>query len=366
LRQIESPGSDPAPDRQGKFRRNDFWDGSLSGTGVYTEEKAAMTPALQLEILDLRHFSAASLRPLLDAESRVWSQRLEWDYRPSANLLLQYLDSRILPGYVAVENGRIAGYVFCVYEEHKAVIGDVFAILPQHSESTTAHIESRLLENLIELLQNSPGIDRIESQLLLHPHGELSPPFQTAGFGIHKRLFMRRDLLANIPTEFPSLTPDIEMRPWRDEDLNAAARLICAAYSGHLDSHINDQYRSIAGSLRFLHNIVRFPGCGYFDGASSRVLTRRGSHEFVGLVLCSRVREDVGHITQLCIAKEERGRGLGRLLIEDCSANLKSQGFRALTLTVTAGNENAVSLYRRTDFATTHDFDAMLWEKVSG
>src|SRR5690348_7391165 len=88
-----------------------------------------MTSALQLEILDLRHFSASSLRPLLEAEARVWSQRLEWDYRPSANLLLQYLDSRILPGYVAVENGRIAGYVFCVYEDHKAVVGDVFALL---------------------------------------------------------------------------------------------------------------------------------------------------------------------------------------------------------------------------------------------
>ena len=32
-----------------------------------------MTPALQLEILDLRHFSAASLRPLLEAEAKVWA-----------------------------------------------------------------------------------------------------------------------------------------------------------------------------------------------------------------------------------------------------------------------------------------------------
>ena len=95
-----------------------------------------MTPALQLEILDLRHFSAASLRPLLEAEARLWSERLEWDYRASADLLLQYLDSRVLPGYVAVENGRIAGYLFCVYEERKAVIGDVFAVQPQNSEAS--------------------------------------------------------------------------------------------------------------------------------------------------------------------------------------------------------------------------------------
>jgi ribosomal protein S18 acetylase RimI-like enzyme len=323
-----------------------------------------MTPALQLEILDLRHFSAASLRPLLDAEARVWSQRLEWDYRPSANLLLQYLDSRILPGYVAVENGRVSGYVFCVYEEHKAVIGDVFAALPQHSESSTVHIESKLLESLFELLQNSPGIERIESQLLLHPHGEFTDVFATAGFGIHKRLFMRRDLMASTPAALPPLPSALEMRPWHEDDFNPAARLISAAYSGHLDSHINDQYRSPSGSLRFLHNIVRFPGCGYFDAKASRILVRRDTKEFAGLVLCSRVREDVAHITQLCIAKQDRGHGLGRLLIENCAANLKSEGVRALTLTVTAGNENAVSLYQRAGFHTIHDFDAMLWEKA--
>ena len=323
-----------------------------------------MTPALQLEILDLRHFSAASLRPLLEAEARVWSQRLEWDYRPSANLLLQYLDSRILPGYVAVENSRISGYVFCVYEDHKAVIGDVFAVLPQHSESTTAHIESKLLVSLIELLQNSPGIDRIESQLLLHPHGELAHAFASAGFSVYQRLFMRRDLRTDPPDAVAALPPGLEMRSWQEEDFNPAARLISAAYSGHLDSQINDQYCSAVGSLRFLYNIVRFPGCGYFDARASRVLIRQDTREFAGLVLCSRVREDVAHITQLCVAQESRGHGLARLLIETCAANLRSEGFRALTLTVTAANENAVSLYQRADFRTIHDFDAMLWEKA--
>jgi len=87
-----------------------------------------MTPALHLEILDLRHFSAGNLKPVLEAESRVWNERLRWDFQASANLLLQYLDSRLLPGYVAIENGRICGYVFCVYENEKALVGDVFRL----------------------------------------------------------------------------------------------------------------------------------------------------------------------------------------------------------------------------------------------
>jgi len=68
------------------------------------------------------------LRPVLEAESLVWRERLNWDYLASAKLLLQYLDSRSLPGYVAVDSGKVTGYIFCVYEDSKAVIGDVFAL----------------------------------------------------------------------------------------------------------------------------------------------------------------------------------------------------------------------------------------------
>ncbi|MBV8674074.1 MAG: GNAT family N-acetyltransferase [Acidobacteriaceae bacterium] len=325
-----------------------------------------MTPALQVEILDLRHFSAASLRPLLDAESRVWSERLEWDYRASADLLLQYLDSRVLPGYVAIENGRVAGYLFCVYEEHKAVIGDVFAISPQNSEATATDIELRLLESLIELLQNSPGVDRIESQLLLHSHGMHASAFRAGGFEICRRLFMRLDLTTSRLVAETPLPLGIFMRPWYEEDFSAAAHLISEAYQGHLDSHINDQYRTVAGSLRFLHNIVRFPGCGLFDNPASRVLVRAGTNEVVAILLCSRVRENVAHITQLCVANAERGQGLGRILIENCAAQLRARGFRALTLTVTEANENAVALYRHAGFEVRHTFDAMLWERRKG
>jgi len=330
-----------------------------------------MTPALQLEILDLRHFSANSLRPVLEQEVRLWNQRLRWDYRASADLLLQYLDSRILPGYVAIEDGRISGYVFCIYEENKAVIGDAFAVPGRGEGHSATEVELRLLDHLVELLINSPGIDRIESQLLLHPHGTHASVFNRTGFQIFPRLFMERDLtpsfaglpdgaFADAPRPLPA---GLEIRTWRDEDFTPAGRLIAACYEGHLDSHINDQYRSVAGSLRFLHNVVRFPGCGTFDPAASKVVVKSSGKELVGLLLCSRVRNDVAHITQVCVAKPCRGLGLGTLLLRSCAAELRRHNCATLTLTVTEGNTEAVALYQKQRFRIKHTFDAMVWNQ---
>jgi ribosomal protein S18 acetylase RimI-like enzyme len=331
-----------------------------------------MTSALQFELLDLRHFSAGSLRPLLDEESRLWSQRLHWDYRGSADLLLQYLDSRVLPGYVAVENGRVVGYIFCVYEAHKAVIGDVFALEARESAD---EIRNELLVRLLEMLRNSPGITRIESQLLLHPHGAHREVFEEAEFEVHERIFMEWPLQsgAGAPLFDPATLPadesaaalqGLELRSWSEGDLPAAARLIAVAYEGHLDSHINEQYRTAAGSQRFLHNIVRFPGCGYFDPEASRALVRRGSHDLAGLLLCSRVRDDVGHVTQICVAPQYRGRGLGRFLMRECARSLAKKRFTLLSLTVTGSNHKAVALYERMGFRATHRFDAMVWDET--
>src|SRR5580704_1000246 len=128
-----------------------------------------MASSLSLEILDLRHFAAPMLRPVLEAESALWRERLNWDYLASAKLLLQYLDARSLPGYVAVDAGRVTGYVFCVYEDSKAVIGDVFALpdgLPRErpgfdsglalaDRGAGREVEESLLLRLLELLLHS-------------------------------------------------------------------------------------------------------------------------------------------------------------------------------------------------------------------
>jgi ribosomal protein S18 acetylase RimI-like enzyme len=322
-----------------------------------------MTVATQLEILDLRHFSARQLRPLLETESRLWQERLRWNYQSSTELLLQYLDSRILPGFVALDRGRICGFTFCVYEGQKAVVGDAFAIA--NDPAQMLHITQSLLHQLLQLLQHSPGIQRVESQLLLYNAGSIDEPFLAAGFTMYPRLFMEYDLPpSHNPAHSSNLPSPIELLSWSSDHYQAAAELIHESYLGHIDARINDQYCSLHGSLRFLHNIVRFPGCGVFDPDASWVLRDKRNGALIGMLLCSRVANDVAHITQLCVATAWRGQRLGIALLGHCINHLTRSRFAAITLTVTEANHQAVKLYQDSGFFIRHRFDAMVLDKT--
>jgi ribosomal protein S18 acetylase RimI-like enzyme len=313
-----------------------------------------------MEILDLRHFSSADLRPLLEDEIAMWGRLLSWDYGTSAEMILRYMDAKILPGYAAIERGSIFGYSFFVYEQSKGVIGDLF-VRDGASSSGRHEVEQRLLTHVIETLQQSPGIHRVEAQLLAHNTGEVAHPFLQQGFSRHPRVFMNFEI-ARHPQTAPPLPPQFEIRPWSEQEYQSAAALITAAYRGHVDSEINDQYRTLTGSLRFLNNIVRFPGCGTFDPRASFVVFQRRTRTLVGLILCSLVRPDVGHITQVCVLPEHRSAGLGEAMLAASTRNLRERGFRFISLTVTEANDRAIALYKRIGFESTRVFDAFVWE----
>lgn len=324
-----------------------------------------MPVATQLEILDLRHFSARQLRPLLESEAEVWQQRLRWNYRGSTELLLQYLDSHILPGFVALDRGRVCGFAFCVYEGNKAVVGDAYAVAADQEQALQT--TRTLLRHLLDLLLHSPGINRIESQLLLYNAGTVDQSFKESGFILHPRLFMEYNFEPPVSGDIhpgSNLPPDIEIGRWSPDHYQSAAELIHEAYTDHIDALINDQYCSLHGSLRFLHNIVRFPGCGVFDATNSWILRDTRTEALIGMVLCSRVADDVAHITQLCIAKDWRGHHLGGTLLKHCMGQLSRSDFKAITLTVTEANHQAVKLYEDVGFHTRHRFEAMVLNKA--
>src|SRR5271166_1718443 len=151
-----------------------------------TVEEYGLSPRA-VEILDLRHFSSTDLHSLLDEEVETWGTMLAWNYRSSADMILRYVDAKILPGYAAVERGNIVGYSFFVYEGSKGVMGDLF-VSPRRVDVRL--IESQMANHVIETLQQSPGIHRVEAQLLTLQSGHLAAGFVAAGFQRYRRLFL--------------------------------------------------------------------------------------------------------------------------------------------------------------------------------
>jgi len=172
-----------------------------------------------------------------------------------------------------------------------------------------------------------------------------------------------RDALAAdaVATDLSGVGPELALSLWTPVDYQTAAEPGPCLLCGHADAQINDQYRSLHGSLRFLHNIVRFPGCGVFEPGFSWMLRERRSGVLAGMVLCSRVGEKVAHITQLCVAQHIAAAGLAALL-ERSARSLLGAGFEAIHAYRDRRQSTGVRLYKRFGFTLRHRFDAMVLE----
>jgi ribosomal protein S18 acetylase RimI-like enzyme len=153
---------------------------------------------------------------------------------------------------------------------------------------------------------------------------------------------------------------------WADHYQDAAAHLIADAYRGHIDSRINDQYRSVPGARRFLYNIVQYPGCGAFYRPASFAAFEAVTGQLCGISLASLVAEDCGHITQICVSDAVRGTGVGYELLRRSLTCLREARCAFASLTVTAANRNAIDLYDRVGFETLRRFSACVWEGLGG
>lgn len=307
-------------------------------------------------LIDLRELPPAYLEPLLAEEAEEWRRSLDWDFEPAADLVRRFMGVHSLCGYALPAASGAAGYAYYVSDEGKGLIGGLYVARAHR----TVESENALMGAVLESLWRIPGIRRIEAQLMMIA----SPLRRPVPYAEYLRMYERRFLEAPLAgvAELPPRQPDAIVAPWAEAKQSEAGRLIAAAYAGHIDSEINDQYRSPGGARRFLANIVQYPGCGRFFSPGSFVALAAPGQGLCGLSLASVVCEGVGHITQLCVAPSHRAIGLGYELLRRSLVALAESGCRKVTLTVTASNTPALRLYERMGFTNRRDFAAYVWE----
>ncbi len=314
-------------------------------------------PTSASPIVDLRSVGAAKLEPVLQEESAAWRTELDWDFDKSADLVRRFVDLRALNGSALVEHGEVTGYLYYVLEENKGLVGDLYV---RHAVRTRER-ENLLLESAVEAITGNPNIHRVESQLMMLSYDPRRILPRADAAGSYDRNFMRVELPGADLGEGRVRRP-MYIERWSDLYQDDAAQLIANAYAGHVDSFINDQYRSVLGARRFLHNIVEYPGCGTFFRTASFAAFEAATGRMCGISLASLVAQDCGHITQICVSPQARGTGIGHALLRRSLLTLREVGCRAASLTVTSSNEDAVSLYERVGFRTIRKFSAFAWE----
>lgn len=318
-------------------------------------------PLPQHTLMDLRDLADGRLESLLQEETEEWRIGLDWDFRPSADLVRRFVHMHALNGSALVHrDGHVAGYCYYLAEEGKGLIGD-FYVRPAVRAVET---ENYLLGSVLDSMWQTPGMHRIEAQMMMLGSPLDRPMPYARWFHSYPRLFLEAPL--SVVTFLPSREPPgVAFSPWSENRQDDVAKLIPAAYRGHIDSQINDQYRSPAGARRFLVNIVQYPGCGAFFPAASFVAWDRVNHIMCGASLASLVAPETGHITQICVAPSHQKKGIGFELLRRSLTALAAHGCHSASLTVTSANQSAVDLYRRIGFRNRREFAAFTWEPRS-
>lgn len=318
----------------------------------------ASAPFLGLGLIDLRELRGRDLEAVLRAQVERWRDDFLWDFSGSAAIVRRSLDARELNGYALRSGGETVGYCYFIQEDDKALIGDAF-ILDEHRD---ARAERLLLERTLGDAALLPGVRRVEGQLLTLA----GDPSAEDLFGRRPtylpRLLMARAALDG-PLAPPRPTPGTRYSIWAGRWLYPAADLVAESYVDHVDRQVNDQYESVRGARGFLINTTRQPGCGRFEPSASIVARDAASPALVGICLCARVRENVGHITQLCVSPRRRRQGVAAELLRRSLAALPTLGCDTATLTVTESNQGAVKLYESLGFRARRRFPAVVWGK---
>ena len=91
----------------------------------------------------------------------------------------------------------------------------------------------------------------------------------------------------------------------------------------------------------------------FLDELSSKVALPLVALDAAGVVLgyiCAMQVLDEGHILNVAVAPEARGRGIGRLLVERVLADCRAAEAAFVSLEVRVSNHSAIELYRRIGF----------------
>ncbi len=308
----------------------------------------------------------ADLRQLFDEEGAMWAEDLRWSFEPTRRRLEGAFDEGALSGLVAYDHAGACAYATYAVDGRRGVLGSIFSSERARPTGVEALLVERILRRLAVCVMHpdrdggtDPGIPTIDCQTLFSSSRSLQKPFSARGFDSAARIYMDLDRTEWRRPVRPS-GADLPSRPLRRLDLHPAARLV---HEAHLDTcrlDASSSFDTPDSCERILRQIVIDEVCGTFDASGSRV----AEHEegIAALVILTWPYPGVAHLSEVATAPAFRRQGLARQCVaEALTVAFEQQGARGVTLSVTATNEGAITLYESIGFRPRVQYVSHVW-----
>lgn len=206
-----------------------------------------------------------------------------------------------------------------------------FSIDPDHIDQTKP-----ALLKAIDLLRTQ-GVESITASF----EDRYEPDFTALGF---RRQFARIRMEA--PTTKQSLSSGVRLQPPEEKEIAGLTKFLMGVYDGHLEQqfgmHVGpeEEWRGyVAGILK--GEVGQFlPDASFVRLEGSRLVGAILITHWMGMPL----------VAELGVARDRRGRGLGRVLLQTSMNRLADRGEPRLALYSTVGNDPAIHLYRSMGF----------------
>jgi GNAT superfamily N-acetyltransferase len=306
----------------------------------------------------LKEIPADQLDGLFREEIEWWNNDLAWDLSPTLQLLKKYLATRSLPGFVLLNaTGNPVGYAYYVIDRPLGFVGNIYI----RNEYANFENYRKLVSTVVQALTQASHVSRIESQIFGFNY-DLMPILTSLGFKCLKRFFLMAPLMVSEGGVNSAEDASFKIVGWEDAFLVPGADTIHDSYVASPDLELCQDYRTNNGCLRFVRNLIENPACGKFDRGLTQVAVDLQGR-VMGLLLASRIRQDVGMVPQISVRRETQGRGLGSNLLYAYMDQARRKGLTQVALSVSEANQRALKLYQRLGFRTQKEFYAYVWER---
>lgn len=300
-----------------------------------------------MQTRDWREVPRDVVAGLFEEERARWMAALGWDMTPTLAILEEARSRGTVPGLVAFERGRPAGWTFFLPHDGALQIGAL--------TGTSTAVVRHLLDSILE----APEASTTQSiSGFVHPSSAaVGSAFTRRRFEVARQLYLSRDLtdLEWLAAPMPA-AEGVTCDGWRAEDGAACVRVLARCYAGSRAGRLFAPANRVDQWVHYLRQLLTTPACGVALPAASRMLRAGSPKEPVGFVLTTSVAPATAHIAQLVVDPAWRGRRLAERLVRAACQAALGAGHERITLIVDEDNAAACALYRRLGFTYASEF----------